>query len=76
MPEDGESELAGKRTGATFHALAVPLDSAVPTEDPGEALSVGDNAEPVRFRQCQELLNGEPLLRDLSPTCFSDHCGN
>jgi len=59
---DRQGELARKRTRPAVHAVAVPLDLAVPAGDEWEPLGVDLDPEPIRFRECPELLDG-PLLQ-------------
>ena len=59
---DGQGELARKRTRPAVHAVAVPLDLAVPTGDHWEALGVDLDPEPIRFREYPESLD-RPMLR-------------
>src|SRR5437867_3362055 len=70
---DSQGELARKRTGRTVHAVAVPLDLAVPARDDREPFRVSLDAEPVRLRYGPQLLNGALPLRNLSRTRLSEH---
>ena len=51
---DRQGELARKRTRPAVHAVAVPLDLAVPAGDEWEPLGVDLDPEPIRFRECPE----------------------
>ncbi len=45
------------------HAIAVPLDPAVPARDDGEPLGVRADPEPIGLGQCAELISGALRLR-------------
>ena len=64
---DRQGELARKRTRPTVHTVALPLDLAVPAGDEWEPLGVDLDPEPIRLRECPELLDGPLLQRSLSP---------
>src|SRR5438309_2598603 len=60
---DRQGELARKGTRPAVHAVAVPLDLAVPAGDEWESLGVDLDPEPIRFPECPELLARSLLQR-------------